>query len=267
MNATRRVRLFERRLRRRLRSLHGRYFGDPAAGLILEMESDSRSLLLTFGGLGMVGGDASFEFGSATSELPVKRLFVRDPYQSWYQLGLPRQGRTLPRIAASLRELIEPYAVDHLVAVGNSAGGYAALVFGTLLGADTVLSFAPQTILDPGTLDDMGDHRWDWRLKPLAAENGLQPEWTDLRSALEAARHTDTRYRVFFDETIEGDRLHAEHLRGLPGLQLYRFGQGGHRLVRTLRDCGALDRLLREALHLPAGSDPALKTSPATPPG
>jgi hypothetical protein len=245
------ARFFERRLRRRLRSLHGRFLGDPTAGLSLDMGSDSRALLVTFGGLGSLGGEASFEFGAATRELPVKRLFVRDPHQAWYQLGIPRQGTRLPTVARSLRKLLGQYDIDPLVVVGNSAGGYAALLFGTLLGADTVLSFAPQTVLDLTALAEMDDHRWDWRLRPLAAEGGLQRRWTDLGPALPAARCADTRCKVYFDETVRADRLHAERLQGLEGLRLYRFGRGGHRLVRDLRDCGALDRILRDALRLP----------------
>jgi hypothetical protein len=56
---------------------------------------------------------------------------------------------------------------------------------------------------------------------------------------------------VYFDETVQSDRLHAERLAGIDGVRLYRFGRGGHTLSRHLRDRGALDRLLREALDIP----------------
>jgi pimeloyl-ACP methyl ester carboxylesterase len=212
------------------------------------MDHEARTLLVTFGGLGGSGGKASFEFGSISRDIPVKRLFVRDLHQSWYHHGMPRHGRTLEAVAEPLRQLLAEHDVERLVVAGNSAGGYAALVFGTLLGAHTVLSFAPQTVLDCDTLAEMDDHRWDAFLEPLAAEDALEPRWIDLRVALPRARRTDTRYNVFFDETIRGDRLHAERLHGLDGVRLYRFGRGGHRLVRDLRDCGALERILREAL-------------------
>jgi hypothetical protein len=63
-------------------------------------------------------------------------------------------------------------------------------------------------------------------------------------------RRADTRYNIYFDENVRGDRLDAEHLRGVEGVRLYRCGRGGHRLVRELRNCGALERMLREALHV-----------------
>jgi pimeloyl-ACP methyl ester carboxylesterase len=251
MSSIQRVRFVKRRLWRQLQWLYQTHLGDGGVSLSLDMDSDSRTLLLTFGGLGSFGREPSFEFGSVTREIPVKRLFVRDPHQSWYHRGTPQQGTSLESVAESLGTLLSQHDIERLVVVGNSAGGYAALVFGTLLGADTVLSFAPQTVLDCDILAEMGDHRWDWRLRPLTAKAALEARWCDLRVALPLARHTDTRYKVYFDETIPGDRLHAERLRGLEGVQLYRFGRGGHNLVRDLRDCGALERVLRDALHAP----------------
>jgi pimeloyl-ACP methyl ester carboxylesterase len=248
-----RVWLRYRRLRadRRIRLLYRRSFGESGIALSAEMESESSTLLLTFGGMKSMAGIASFEFVALTHDMPVKRLYVRDPRQSWYHRGMPKHGSSLTSIADSLREFLATHEVDRLVTVGNSAGGYAALVFGTLLGADTVLCFGPQTVLDFAILSKWKDHRWDDVLMPVVASGALESRWSDLRRALPEARWADTRYNVYFDETDSGDRAHAEHLRGLEGLRLYRFGRGGHVLARALRDCGALDRILRTALALP----------------
>ena len=215
----------------------------------LDMDSDSRTLLLAFGGMNLRIGMPPFEFLSQTGDIPVKRLFVRDFYQSWYHRGMPGYGDSLESVGESLRGLIAGHEVDRLVVTGASAGGYAALVFGTLLGADTVLCFSPQTILDLDVLASMGDHRWDEHLRPLLAHGALDSRWVDLREALPPAHDGRTRYRVFFDDSLTADRQHAERLQGLPGLQLYRFGHGDHILVRNLRDNGALARILQTALQ------------------
>ncbi len=234
-----------------MRLWYRRSFGEPTLALSADMESESRTLLITFGGMKSMAGIASFEFVALTGGIPVKRLFVRDPRQSWYHRGMPKHGSSLASVADTLREFVADHDVDRLVTVGNSAGGYGALVFGTLLGAGTVLAIAPQTVLDADWLAAVGDHRWDDLLAPLVRGNVLEPRWTDLRTALPSARCADTRYKVFFDETLPGDRAHAENLRGIEGLQLYRFGRGGHALARCLRDCGALERVLRGALGVP----------------
>ena len=212
------------------------------------MAVDSRTLLLAFGGIVGRIGIPPFEFFSLTGSIPVKRLFVRDLRQAWYHRGIPHHGATLPAVAESLGRLIAAHEVGRLVVAGNSAGGYAALVLGTLLGADTVLCFAPQTVLDLDLLADMGDHRWDERLRPLAAAGLLDTRFTDLRNALPATRRADTAYRIYFDDSLRSDRLHAERLAGVQGVRLYRFGRGSHGIARSLRETGALERVLRGAL-------------------
>ena len=108
----------------------------------------------------------------------------------------------------------------------------------------------------------MNEHRWDWLLMPLVRKRVLEERWIELRDALPRERHPHTEYKVYFDERNRGDRLHAERLKGLEGIRLYRFGRGGHALVRTLRDCGALERILRQALQVPEpserGAEPAV---------
>lgn len=238
----------ERRLKARRSELP-----DGGSSLSVGMDSDSRTLLLAFGGLAGRIAIPPFEFLRLTGDVPVKRLFVRDLHEAWYHKGMPGYDNSLLGCADALRDMIAEHDVDRMVFAGNSSGGYAALVFGTLLGADTVLCFAPQTTLDLGDLAAMGDHRWDSYLKPLFAEGAIDPAWVDLSSALPAARHTATRYQVYVDESLAVDREHADRLSGLEGLRMYRFGRGDHQLVRDLRDSGALARILSSALELPSG--------------
>jgi pimeloyl-ACP methyl ester carboxylesterase len=223
---------------------------DGEAALSLDMDAESRTLLLAFGGMKGSIGIPPFEFLSLTGEIPVKRLFVRDLRQAWYHRGVPGHGETVTAVADSLAELLAQHEVERLVVTGNSAGGYAALLFGALLGADAVLCFAPQTILDPDVLARIGDHRWDVHLLPLVASDGLDRRYADLGAVLPELAKRDTVYKVFFDETLGQDRAHAERLLDVPGVRLYRFGAGGHHLVRSLRDSGALARLLQQALAL-----------------
>ncbi len=240
---------------RRLRSLKRRYrerFPKALEGdedpMSVDMSDASSTLLIAFGGLRGRIGMPPFEFLKLTGEIPVKRVFVRDLRQAWYHEGLPPDGRSLADVVEQLRGLIDAHGVRRLVVTGNSAGGYAALVFGRLLAADVVLSFAPQTTIDLAQLAAIGDHRWDERLGDVTAAGALDPAWVDLRSALPSAGSSATVCKVFFDTTLAQDRLHAERLAGIEGVRLYRFGRGSHHLVRSLRDCGALSRLLREAV-------------------
>ena len=151
------------------------------------------------------------------------------------------------------------------MAVGCSAGGYGAMVFGTLLGVEKVLSFGPQTTVDLEILAELDDHRWDEPLRELHAAGAIDPDWSDLREALPRARWADTRYEIYYSSVNSRpkkkpgpglDRRQAERLRGLEGTRLYRFGAGGHSIARLLRENGALDKILRRALLEPPGTEP-----------
>lgn len=212
------------------------------------MRSRSRTMLIAFGGIALRTGVPPYEFSALTGRAGVKRLYVRDLRQAWYHRGMPGHGDRLIDIADALREVVARRRVERLVVVGNSAGGYAALVFGTLLGADVVLAFSPQTTLDLESLAQMDDHRWDERLQPLEESAAFDRNWVDLARALPDARRAETRYQVFFDDT-HLDRAHSERLKGLEGLRLFRFGRGQHELVRALRDTGALARVVERAIR------------------
>jgi pimeloyl-ACP methyl ester carboxylesterase len=216
--------------------------------LSLDMSRDSHTLLIAFGGMRGELGIPPFEFFKATAGFPIKRLFVRDLSQAWYHRGIPGCGPTIGETAESLKRLIAEHDVDRLVVAGTSAGGYAALVFGTLLGAETAICFAPQTVLDLDTLASMEDHRWDAQVEELMADGGLDPRWTDLRSALPEARCADTRYELHFDPSFPPDRRHCERLSGLEGVLLRPREKGGHNIARDMRDAGELEPLLRTAL-------------------
>ena len=245
----RRARLLALRFRPEFR----RSIEDPNVPLSLDMDHDSRTLLIAFGGMRGQLGMPPFEFFKATGSIPVKRLFVRDLRQAWYHRGIPGHGSTVESVSESLGELIAGHGVERLVVVGNSAGGYAALLFGTLLGADTVLCFAPQTVIELDALAEMGDHRWDGQLEELIADGELDPRWTDLRRALPGARRGDTRYALYFDGSFTTDRLHAERLAELEGVALHRSEGGAHAIAREMRESGALQPVLRHALEPHAG--------------
>ncbi len=221
---------------------------DPEAPLCLDMASDSCTLLLAFGGLVGQIGIPPFEFFSLTAQIPVKRLFVRDLHQAWYHRGIPGYGSGPAQVGDALGRLLAQQEIERLVVAGASAGGYAALLFGTLLGAEEVLCFAPQTVLDLDILAEMGDHRWDWRLGRQTAAGAVDARFTDLCRVLPAARSAETSYRIYFNDSVRADRMHAERLAGLSGARLYRFGRGSHNIARSLRDTGALERVLRAAL-------------------
>jgi pimeloyl-ACP methyl ester carboxylesterase len=242
-------------VKRRLLPSFRRSVEDPAVPLSLDMNRESRTLLIAFGGMAGGLGMPPFEMFKATGDLPVKRVFVRDLHQAWYHRGIPGSGDSISEVADSLERLIAPHEIDRLVAVGTSAGGYAALLFGTLLGAHTAIAFGPQTVLDLEILAGMGDHRWDPQVKELEALGCLDEQWVDLRSALPRIGRTATRYQLHFDPLMALDRAHCERLADLDRITLHLREGAGHNIARDMREAGELEPLLRGALGEPAARE------------
>jgi SAM-dependent methyltransferase len=216
----------------------------------VDMGSDARTLLIVFGGVTGWLEVPRFDFLRVVRGIPVKWIVVRDLQQAWYHRGIPGHGATIAETADALSSLIARHDVERVVTMGASAGGYAALLFGALLDAEQALCFAPQTVLDLDVLARMGDHRWERHLASLAAEDALDEQWTDLLGVLGSAPAA-TRCHVYFDDSFHPDRAHAERLRALECVRLYRFGAGRHQIGRLLAKTGVLAPLLRRAVQAP----------------
>lgn len=70
-----------------------------------------------------------------------KHIFVRDIFKQWYLAGINEKINTPELLNDFLRQETEGYKI---IAVGSSAGAYAAILHGSLLGAERVIAFNPQ---------------------------------------------------------------------------------------------------------------------------
>jgi pimeloyl-ACP methyl ester carboxylesterase len=219
---------------------------DPRLAVGHDFSSPARTMLIAFAAMSRLK-PPPFHLFEATTGLAVKRLFVRDPARIWYQHGVSGFGSSIDEVAGSLRAIIDEHEVERLVTVGSSAGGYAALAFGSLLEADLVLSFAPQTMLDRAWLDEAGDQRWTGNFRDLAEAGGPDPRWLDLREALARERRDRTVFEVRYPQPHELDAQHAERLDGVPGLTLIPYERGAHNFIQGLRNRGELREIFAAA--------------------
>ena len=71
----------------------------------------------------------------------VREIFVRDVTKQWYLHGISSSVDSVEKLVGLLKELT---AGTKIITVGNSAGGYAACLYGALLGAVQIFSFSGQ---------------------------------------------------------------------------------------------------------------------------
>jgi pimeloyl-ACP methyl ester carboxylesterase len=221
-----------------------------ASAAVLEVHEPGAPLLIAFGGISGNLGMPPFEFLRSTGDILAGKIFIRDPHQAWYHRGVPGLGRDIDGVAKSLAGMIANHDPHRVVLVGNSAGGYAALLFSRLVpNVDAAVAFSPQTFIDRRHRLVHRDRRWSRQLNAARQSEGVDSTYVDLRRIMRqgAARNVST--HVFVGREDRLDVAHARRLSDISGVQVHEISDGGHAAVRTLRDQGTLTAVLQASLR------------------
>lgn len=70
-----------------------------------------------------------------------KHIFIRDIFKQWYLAGINKNINTPEKLIEFLKKETEGYKV---VTIGSSAGGYAAILYGSFINTQYTLAFNPQ---------------------------------------------------------------------------------------------------------------------------
>lgn len=216
---------------------------DDQAAVLEEIIPGSRKLILAFGGIKGALGMPTFEFYQSSSIINESRVFFRDFSQHWYHSGLRGITQDVLETADYIRSLIDRIAPDEIIFIGNSMGGFAAILFSTLLDTGRVISFSPQTFISPLKRLKAGDTRWKWDVLDTYRTSLFKPRHYNLQHLLDQSpRHN--RIDIYASSLDRLDMLHAKELAGFANVGLHVYEVGGHRLVKDLRDAGLLKEIL-----------------------
>ena len=207
-----------------------------------------KNLLVTFGGIQQGIGVPVFEFFNSVKDLSCDKIFIRDFNQTWYQQGIDEQLNTTDTIAEYLKEKIQENAYKNICFLGNSMGGYAAILFGLKLNVDYVISFAPQTFYDKKSRLLNWDRRWMTQMRNI---HKLQKNHSnsDLRNILTDTAGSKTRIYVYYSPKHRLDNIHAKRIENYDAVTLKPVIEGGHNIVKTVRDRGEIKLILEEILN------------------
>ena len=223
-------------------------FTDESAPVLTDFDTPSDTMLIVFGGF--FGGlqIPVFEFFKVTEDIPVKKLFLRDIQQRFYQRGLPGIAEDTQGIADFLARQIEEQGVKRVIMFGNSGGGYAALLFGCLVPNVTeVHSFVPRTFFTVPPRFWIRNPRFIWaHLDFLRQYLRYVDKPVDLEPLMR--KNTSTHFHVYYGKHNKADRGHANWIAHLPNVTLYPYPYKVHRMIKYLRDNGELKNLLLRAL-------------------
>jgi hypothetical protein len=82
-----------------------------------------------------------YEWYNTRIQKSYKHIFVRDIFKQWYIAGINVAINSPEKLLNFLQQETKGYKI---ITLGSSAGGYAAVLYGSLLCADQVLAFNPQ---------------------------------------------------------------------------------------------------------------------------
>jgi lysophospholipase L1-like esterase len=152
----------------------------------------------------------------------------------WYQYG------ELPEIAASVSDITKS-SYHRVLTYGSSMGGYAAIRFGRIAGAEAAIAISPQFSIDPMTVPF--ENRWscDAARIDFTLERSLSTEFVA------------TSYVLY--DPHDPDRYHVDLFRGRTNVIDISIPYGGHPLTGYLVEAGLLKELVLDIIC--ARLDPA----------
>lgn len=217
---------------------------DSTLSIASDLSRPGEPLLIAFGGRAGAMGILPFEFFRVTQELDVNKVFLRDLNQIWYQAGLKGHTTGIDDTAELLRQTIESISPSRVIVVGNSMGGYAALLFGILLAADSVHAFVPKSLLNaPEYLHNKESY--------LELNDHYPDTYFDIKQIMldHIGVASKTELHVYFDPANAMDKKHADYLGSLRQISLHRVRAGGsHAVVKELNQTDRLKNIIRTAL-------------------
>lgn len=209
-------------------------------------DNDSDILLVPFAGMGWKQSIPTFIFYNfLKSYTNIDKLFIRDINCRYYITGLKNTTGDLEDTIEILRKKISHKKYKKVVAIGCSAGGFAAILFGQLLQFDKVIAFSPQTVIDDKKDSLIGDiynapKTCQW-LRSLFTENAFYHKCLDLRNFAPFKTPIDIHYSVNGNKGI--DKKHALYLEG-DSCKIFEHPGNDHMIALTLRNKGELKEII-----------------------
>ena len=190
---------------------------DDKEGIIYH-KAGSKFLFIIFGGyVHKIVEQRRLVFINFLKDSGCDIIFLRDFENSWYHFGVSNVGEDIDVVAKYLKNVSKEY--ETVITWGSSMGGYASILFGSLIGTDMCFSFSPQTYIDQKNRDAFGDRLYEQKSKVCAASK--TPQYFDLRNYLKNQTQNKTKYYIFYGLESGLDKIHAERMRGFSSFHLF----------------------------------------------
>lgn len=157
-----------------------------------------------------------FEWYNTRIEKAYKHIFVRDVFKQWYLCGINSRIDSQEKLLDFLKKETSGY---NIINVGSSAGGYAAILYGSLLKAERVLAFNPQFEIKSLL------HRCTEAINPLVFRlNNIRSNYYDIKNI----GLDDTKIFYFMSHNSKWDIEQNSHIGEFQSLYKIYFNTSHH---------------------------------------
>lgn len=209
-------------------------------------DNSSDTLLVSFAGMGWKDSIPTFIFYNFLKKYKsINKLFLRDITCRYYITGLKNTSKDIESTLSFIRNFAKDPKYKKIIALGCSAGGYAAILYGHLLEFDKVIAFSPQTVLTD-TKEFLIEDKYNapktckW-LRNLNKDNEFYQNILDLKNLLPFKSSIDIHYS---NRANHGsDKKHALYIKS-KNCNIIEYSSNNHMIALELRDKGILDKII-----------------------
>jgi pimeloyl-ACP methyl ester carboxylesterase len=179
----------------------------------------------------------------------INKILVRDKKYKWYHYGIEGFGDDVMEVTKKLNDIIEKLSPSKIFTMGQSMGGYAAILYGALLQVDKIIAFGALSCFQSQKLELIRDYRW----MSLVKEVEKSPPKVFANDLVELLKNNPVDADIFYgifpghvDRTmaVNPDAVHMMQFYGLSQVNIYSFHEAEHAVSEYLRRTGVLDDML-----------------------
>ena len=210
---------------------------------LVENDETKKPLIITFGGIANGIGGPIFEFKNLLKEnIDCHKIFIKDSNQSWYHKGANGLGNNINELKNDIEKLIEKINYSEIITIGASMGGYASLLFGSLLKVNSIISFIPQTFIDKETRKKHKDNRWSKQMKSVHENNQNYYNLINLN-------FTNINTKIIYGKTDLLDTIHAKRMNKHKSIEIIKYNANHQSIFKKLKKDNQLINIIKKSIN------------------
>ncbi len=166
---------------------------------------------------------SKFEHKKQLENKKVNKLFIRDSSRNWYNQAIPGFCMDADDLLKKITLVTNNFLPSNITCLGSSMGAYAAILFGSKIGAGRIIALGPQTLLK----------------KPIPYTPAEDALYKDLQKVLRLNK-ARTKIDIWIGLSEISDIYHATHLMNNSNVTIYSYEKSLHNVLAYIKHIGLM---------------------------